>query len=231
LKIKKKIHALGADLVGVADVGPLKALQTDPVDLLDPFIRAVAIAVQLPTAVFEMISDRPTALYGEIYLTANRLLDEIALRAATLLQRDGYLSLPIPASLLMDKINFHANISHKAVARMAGLGWQGKNLLLITPQFGSRVRLVTVLTTAPLDIDGPINNRCGECMACRNACPVGAIKGISTADHYQDRDEALYFSKCADKLTKDFAQLPDIGKSICGICINACPYGKKMKKA
>jgi epoxyqueuosine reductase len=227
---KDKILALGADLVGVADVGPLKALRTDPGDLLEPFTRAVAIAVQLPAAVFEMITDRPTALYAEVYLTANRLLDEIALRTATLMQRDGYLSLPIPASLVTDKIHFHANISHKAVARVAGLGWQGKNLLLITPQYGSRVRLVTVLTTAPLDIDGPIKNRCGNCMACRDACPVGAIKGISTTDHYQSRDEALYFSRCADKLTKDFAQRPEIARPICGICINACPYGKKIKE-
>ena len=113
---------------------------------------------------------------------------------------------------------------------MAGLGWQGKNLLLITPQSGSRVRLVTVLTTAPLAVDRPVENRCGDCMLCRDACPVKAIRGINTTDHYKDRNEALHFSRCVDKLTIEYAALPGIDASICGICIKVCPFGRKMKK-
>ena len=74
-------------------------------------------------------------------------------------KKEGYQSLPIPASQVLDRENWYAAISHKAVARMAGLGWQGKNLLLITPQFGSRVRLGTVLTEAPLFVDTPVKNR------------------------------------------------------------------------
>jgi epoxyqueuosine reductase QueG len=70
-------------------------------------------------------------------------------------------------------------------------------------------------------------------MACRDACPVGAIKGENTKDHYKNRNEALFFTRCMEKLTKDFARLPEIGAPICGICIRACPYGKKTdgKKA
>ena len=228
-QFKSMVRDFGADLVGIADAAPLKALKTDPPDLLEPYSRAVSIAVQLPVAVFEMIDDKPTALYGEVYLTANRLLDDIAFRTARALQKSGYLSLPIPASQVLDMTDLTGAITHKAVARMAGLGWQGKNLLLITPEFGSRVRLVTVLTTAPLEPDSVLKNRCGKCTLCRDACPVGAIKGVNTEDHYKDRDEALYFSRCADKLLKEFAKLPGIEKPICGICINACPYGKTIK--
>jgi len=112
---------------------------------------------------------------------------------------------------------------------MAGLGWQGKNLLLITPEYGSRVRLVTVLANAPLKTDAPIKNRCGNCMLCRDACPVGAIKGVNTENHYRDRDEALYFHKCVEKLAGEFAKLPDVGAPICGICIKVCPFGRKLK--
>jgi epoxyqueuosine reductase len=229
-KVKAAIVEMGADLVGVADLEPLKTLRTDPPDLLDSFSRAVSIAVQLPVAAFEMISDRPTPIYNSVYQTANRILDEIAFHAATLLQTDGSWSIPIPASQVLDREDWYGAISHKAVARMAGLGWIGKNLLLITPQYGSRVRLATVLTNDPLDVDTPLENRCGNCTFCRDACPVQAIKGVNTKDYYRDRDEALSFSRCVDKLTGEFANLPEIGAPICGICIKACPFGRASKK-
>jgi epoxyqueuosine reductase len=229
-KLKAGIMEMGADLVGVADLEPLKALRTDPPDLLDSFCRAVSIAVQLPVAVFEMISDQPTPIYSTVYQTVNRILDEIAFRVASFLQTEGSLSIPIPASQVLDRENWCGAISHKAVARMAGLGWIGKNLLLITPQYGSRVRLVTVLTDAHLDVDNPLKNQCGNCMLCRDACPVQAIKGINTEDYYRDRNEALHFSRCAMKLTGEFANLPEISAPICGICIKVCPFGRTSKK-
>ena len=229
-ELKETILGLGADLVGIADIESLKGLETNPHDLTSPFTKAISIAVHIPVSVFEMIADQPTPLYSSVYQTVNRILDEIAFKTSQKIQKDGYLSLPVPASQIMDREQWTAAISHKAVARVAGLGWQGKNLLLITPQYGSRVRLVTVLANAPLETDGPIKNRCGKCMLCHDACPVGAIKGVGTKDYYKDRDEALYFSKCLEKLTTEFAQLPEIGAPICGICIKVCPFGQKIKK-
>ena len=155
LEVKEKVAALGADLVGVADIAPLRELKVDPPDLLDPYRAAVCAAVRLPAAVFEHISIGPTQVYDNVYQTANRLLDEIAFKTSLYLQGRGYSSLPVPASQLTDKKGLYGAISHKAVGRMAGLGWQGKNLLLITPKYGSRVRLVTVLTKAPLVFDAP----------------------------------------------------------------------------
>ena len=229
-RIKARIRGWGADLVGIADCGALKELKVNPSDLLHGFTSAVSIAIQLPVSVFETISDKPTPIYAATYQTANRILDELSFRTAVALQKEGFHSLPIPASQVLDRENWYAAISHKAVARMAGLGWQGKNLLLITPQFGSRVRLVTVLTNAPLIADTPVKNRCGSCMLCRDSCPAKAIKGVNTLDHYRDREEALHFSRCVEKLTKDYAALPGIGAPICGICIKVCPFGRKIKK-
>lgn len=228
--VKQWIREKGADLVGIADLEPLRELEfIEPAGLLDPFNRAISIAIQLPVAAFEMISDQPTPIYSNIYNTANRLLDELAFKTAVALQKEGYQSMPVPASQLLDWDRLYGAISHKAVARIAGLGWQGKNLLLITPDYGSRVRLVTVLTDAPLQTDSPMKNKCGKCMQCRDACPVGAIKGISTKDNYSTRDEALYLDRCSRKLIEEFAKLEGIGSPICGICIKACPYGKKIK--
>jgi epoxyqueuosine reductase len=229
-ELKNTILGLGADLVGIADIESLKGLKTNPDDLTSPFTKAISIAVHIPVSVFEMIADQPTPLYSSVYQTVNRILDEIAFKTSQKIQKDGYLSLPVPASQIMDREQWTAAISHKAVARVAGLGWQGKNLLLITPKYGSRVRLVTVLVNAPLESDEPVKNRCGKCMLCHDACPVGAIKGVGTKDYYKDRDEALYFSKCLEKLTTEFAQLPEIGAPICGICIKVCPFGQKIKK-
>ncbi|MBN1106967.1 MAG: epoxyqueuosine reductase [Deltaproteobacteria bacterium] len=228
-RIKEAILGFGAHLVGVADVQALKDLRLDPPNLLEPFSRAISVAIQIPAAVFEGIEERPTPIYNTVYQTANRLLDEIALRTAVALQGESFPSLPIPASQVLDRENWYAAISHKAVARMAGLGWQGKNLLLITPRYGSRVRLVTILTTAPLQTDNPIRNRCGSCTLCRDACPAGAIKGVPTQDHYSDRNEALHFSRCVEKVAVEFAKLPEIGVPICGICIKVCPFGRRGK--
>ena len=227
-EFKDRIIGFGADLVGVADVDPLKELTLDPPDLLEPFARAVAIAIKLPAAVFEQIVDRPTPIYKSVYTTANLILDQIAFRTAMALQNDGFHSLPIPASQVLDKENWNAAISHKAVARMAGVGWQGKNLLLITPQYGSRVRLATILTMAPLEVDGPVKNRCGVCTACQDACPAQAIKGVNTKTHYENRNEAMHFSRCVEKVTGEFAKIPEVGAPICGICIKVCPFGRKM---
>ena len=225
-KIKANIIKLGADLVGVADTKPLKQLTLDPPDLLDSFYRAVSIAIRLPSAVFEQIADQPTPLYSSIYHSANRILDQIAFRTTNILQRDGFKSLPIPASQVLDRENWYGAITHKAVGRMAGLGWQGKSLLLVNPDYGPRIRLATILTEAPLNVDSPIKNRCGECNLCREACPAGAIKGIGTKDNYKSREEALYFSRCVDKLVGEFSKLPNVDAPICGICIKVCPFGR-----
>jgi len=227
-EFKDRIIGFGADLVGIADIEPLKELRIDPPGLLDPFTRAVSIAIKLPLAAFEEIIDRPTPIYKSIYQTANLILDQIVFNTSIALQDDGHYSLPIPASQVLDMENWYAAISHKAVARMAGLGWQGKNLLLITPQYGSRVRLATILTKAPLDVDGPVKNRCGDCTACQDACPSQAIKGINTETHYKNRNEAMYFSRCVEKVTGEFAKIPEVGVPICGICIKVCPFGRKM---
>jgi epoxyqueuosine reductase len=224
-KIKNRGVELGADLVGVADTAPLKKLELCPPDLLDPFHRALSVAIRLPGSLFEQIADHPTPMYASAYRTANLILDEIAFLAANTLQRDGFSSLPIPATESWDPENHYGAISHKAVGRMAGLGWQGKSLLLVNPEYGPRIRLVTVLTDAPLEVNGPVKNGCGECTLCRNACPAGAIKGVVTKTHYKSREEALDLRLCVEKLN-EFAKLPGVDANICGICIKVCPFGR-----
>ncbi|MGC7870597.1 4Fe-4S double cluster binding domain-containing protein [Desulfosporosinus sp. SYSU MS00001] len=227
IDIKKRAIELGADLVGIADLKHVSGLPTEPKDLLEPYTNAVVIAVAVSPDVFEQIKNGPTPLYVHHYQVANTLLDNIALRLQNEIIHEGFRALAIPASLIVDKVNWMGHISHKAMAKAAGLGWQGKSLLLVTPEYGPRVRLATLLTNAPLDPDPLQSNRCGTCNKCQEACPAAAIKGASWDDHPQSREEALHFNQCVEKLTNDFAKRPEIGKNVCGVCISVCPWGKR----
>ena len=228
--IKAFAMSLGAALVGVADLKLLREVETVPEDLLDSYKFAVSLAVKLPTAVFEQIKDAPTPLYAQVYNNANLLLDQIALKLSSHLEGQGYSALPIPASLPLDMERFSSHLSAKAVANAAGLGWQGKSLLIVTPEYGPRVRFATVLTDMPLTADQPLTNRCGSCCECSDACPAAAIRNVNTDFHYSSREEALDFQKCADKLVKEFMLLPRVEKPICGFCIKVCPWGRKQKE-
>lgn len=97
-QLKAAIIDRGAAKVGITSIDSLRGVAVSPGDLLDRFRCAIAIAVQIPTAVFDMITDQPTPIYSRACETANRLLDDIAFRTALSLQRDGFQSIPIPAS-------------------------------------------------------------------------------------------------------------------------------------
>jgi epoxyqueuosine reductase len=227
-QIKEYALDLGADLVGIADLDLVKGIRTIPEDLLAPFTRAVIVGIAYSFDVFEQIGDAPTAIYSRQQTTANAFLDQIGFLIQKKISNLGYHALAQPASLVIDKQDWWPNVSTKALARAAGLGWIGKNLLIITPQYGSRVRLVTILTDAPLEADPPISNRCGTCSKCVEACPTGAIRGVSWETYPASREVALEFAKCVAKLKDEFSPMTDIGQPICGICIKACPWSQRQ---
>ncbi len=226
-ELKRFAEQCGADLVRVADLALLEGIDTAPPDLFEGFARAVSMAVRLADGVMDQIVDRPTPLYQQHYLKVNAVLDDLAVRVSQFIQKAGGKALPIPASQLLNKARWTSYVSHKAVAVAAGLGWQGKSLLVVSPKHGPRVRLVTVLTDLPLDADAPIKNRCGKCSSCADACPAQAIKNVNTYRHYSSREEALHFERCVEKVTTEFPKIPFIDSPICGVCIAVCPWGKK----
>jgi epoxyqueuosine reductase QueG len=229
LQLKNFARQCGADVVGIADLARLKGIHTIPADLLEGYVRAVSIAVRLADGVIDPIVDRPTAIYQQHYLKVNALLDDIAIRVTQFLQDAGGRALPIPASQVLNKDEWYSYISHKAVAVAAGVGWQGKSLLVVHPKFGPRIRLVTVLTDLPLEADQPLKNLCGRCSSCADACPVEAIKNVNTSSHYEDRNQALHFDACANRVTENATSVPFVESPICGVCIRACPRGSRKK--
>lgn len=228
-EMEKRVREWGADVVGVADTSRLEGIETRPDDLLEGWPRAICMGVRLADGVLDSVTHGPTQLYSQHYQRVNALLDDLATRLMGWLQAEGARALPMPASQILSETTFVSYLSHKAVAIAAGIGWQGKSLLLVTPQYGPRVRLVTVLTDLDLPPDEPVKNRCGTCTACADACPGGAIKGAKTDSHFSSRSEALDLDACVTQLNR-FSQAEHIKPYLCGVCVASCPWGKKKKK-
>jgi epoxyqueuosine reductase len=173
---------------------------------------AISLALHLSPAVLGTLEEHPNQLYEHHYRQVNFALDRLALDLAAMIQDLGSQALPIAASQLVDWQNQRGHLSHKRVAVGAGLGWLGRNNLLVTPRFGAQVRLVTILTDLELESDHPIENGCGSCRVCIAACPAKAI--AETAAEFKHLD-------CFAKL-KEFQSKRYVGQYICGLCVKAC---------
>jgi len=204
----------GADVAGVANTLDLRGVVTHPPDLLDGFESAISIGVNL---------GRYDGYNGSSEASAFSLLDRIAEILGNRVSSHGYEHLIIPPDKRVGKkrpLSMFGSISHKAVARAAGIGWIGKSTLLINPRFGPRICLVTILTDMPLTPDAPMEDKCGTCRRCIEACPAGAIVDSSDPED-RKRGVALDTSKCGAYLNSQWR----IGK-ICYDCMLACPWGK-----
>ncbi len=227
----EKLQGWGASVVRIADTSRLTCIETEPDNLLEGYPRAVSIAVRLSDSVMDAIDNQPTPLYSSHYSRVNALLDDIAIRTTNLLQMNGQRAVPIPASQILDSEKWTSYISHKAIAIAAGVGWQGKSLLVVTPDFGPRIRLTTILTDAAFEADSPIKNRCGTCYQCKDHCPAEAIIGVNTDSYYSTRSEAIDLEKCVHQVRDVFGKLPHVTPLICGVCIQVCPWGRKKDNA
>jgi epoxyqueuosine reductase len=129
----------------------------------------------------------------------------------------------IPPLSQTDERSLIASFSFKYAAVQAGLGWIGKSGVLVTKQFGPRVRLAAILVDYPLECGHPMTKSlCGDCYACVDACPYGAIKGINWNISIQ-REELLDYQLCNQKRSEYIDKMGR--KHTCGYCILACPWG------
>ena len=152
----------------------------------------------------------------------NALLDDLAKTAADRLRAAG-----TERSRFREPATGHTTLlPYKTVATRAGLGWIGKNALLVTRERGSAIRLASVLTDAPLSCAEPVNeSHCGDCDVCLRNCPGGAILGPNWSVE-KSREE--YYSVLACRKTclqRTWNTKP--GLSLCGLCIVVCPFTKK----
>ena len=123
-------------------------------------------------------------------------------------------------------VDANQHVDREAAAR-AGVGFYGKNTMLITRRHGSWVVLGTLVTDVELEASAPLPLDCGSCTLCIEACPTGAL----------DEPGVLDANKCLSYWTQAPAPIPEpyraeLGAMVygCDICQDACPWNRGVEK-
>jgi epoxyqueuosine reductase len=123
-------------------------------------------------------------------------------------------------------VDANQHVDREAAAR-SGVGFYGKNTMLITRRHGSWVVLGTLVTDVELDATPPLDTDCGACRLCIDACPTGALDDPGTLDA----------TKCLSYWTQAPAPIPEayregLGAQVygCDICQDVCPWNRGVEK-
>lgn len=223
-ELRAYMKNLGASLVGFADLNNVNT------SLGNDMKYGIAFAININSKIIKDIHEGPTEEYYEEYKRINKELDDIAIYCVKHIEQLGYNALAQTSTYVTSDDNLTTPLPHKTVATRAGLGWIGKNALLITEKYGSAIRISSVLTNMPLITDMPINeSKCGKCSKCVDNCPASAIKGMLWNIN-STREELLNPFKCRQKARELLKQRVGIEMSLCGKCIEVCPYTKQYIK-
>jgi epoxyqueuosine reductase QueG len=160
----------------------------------------------------------------ESYFFGNMVTENGAWRVVEFLRAKGY------------KATISRDMPLKTAAIVCGLGWQGKNALLITHAHGPRVSLVSVLTDAPLEADEPFtDDLCGECEICLRACPTGALEPyrlniVRCLTYSAESPHTTDVPADVRELDRKLIKRPTANSYIeCTTCVDVCPIGKQEK--
>jgi len=226
-QLKSLAFSEGADVFGIADLENIEDLDQEYQEYEGNWETAVVVGVRLPLAIVEHITaEEPGKIYSYEYNVMSNLLDLVIFSLVSKLEDSGWKTLPIPAkggyppkggSLL-------------AMARAAGIGSFGKNHLITNRKFGQRLRFAALVTEKPLETDEPLlEDFCGECTKCIEACPGNAINN-SPFEGSDIRENGINREACWNYI-KRFLEKPGYEKTICGVCIKVCPYSNNYKKS
>jgi epoxyqueuosine reductase len=218
-KLKGELLNNGASLVGFADLNEL------PARIRDSMRFAVSIAVALDAPTIANIRGGPTPEYRSEYRRANALLSELGEIACRTLEERGYQAVAkAPTHVGIDPKTQSTILPHKTVATRAALGWIGKCALLVTREYGSAIRISTVLTDAPLVTAVPVEHSlCGDCALCVESCPGKAPSGRNWEVGLH-RDSFFDVFACERAARECGVTRLGLDDTICGICISVCPW-------
>lgn len=222
-QLRQILKDAGASLIGYADMRPLSSPFGFPT--------GIAVAVPVPREIVLGIEDGPTLEYNEMYKILNNKLDEIITAGANFLEHKGYRAYAQTTDVVSVNANQESPLPHKTVATMAGLGWIGKSCILVTPEYGSAVRISSFLTDAPLPYNTPITkSNCGSCSKCVSACPAHALTG-TLWEAGMPREEFLSQEICYQTQKKLMLARTELNTDLCGKCFVVCPYTRRYLRA
>lgn len=228
LKEEIKVFAgeKGADIIGFAPAGRWPEHNEIPQDfwptaIWEPARTVIVMGMQMPLPI---VDTTPSIQHKETYDTCNRELDSLAFglarflnrkgHAATFFSRDGFGTIKV----IIEKP--YAAFSHTFAAKYAGLGTVSRSHNLLTPEFGSRVRLVSVFTAAEIEPDSMLEeDLCINCKLCARCCPTSVLREEVNDTGYYFKLDAVGCSKWAEELTRRRAYP-------CGVCTKVCPVGE-----
>ncbi|WP_010307136.1 tRNA epoxyqueuosine(34) reductase QueG [Kurthia senegalensis] len=199
-------------------------LRTEPTLLLEEAESIIAIAIAYPSR----MEAAPSGKKGErrgIFCRASWGTDYHTVLREKLSLIEAFLEEKLPGVKMRSMVDT-GELSDRAVAERAGIGWSGKNCSIITPEFGSYVYLGEMITNIPFEPDEQMEDQCGECRLCIDVCPTGAIVQAGQLNSH----------KCVAFQTQTKGFLPDefrekIGNRIygCDTCQTVCPKNKGKK--
>lgn len=220
-EIREYLSERGIRAYGFADLSCLSPV------IREKFDYGIVMGLTYSKEAIENNKNGNPAQYYDEFTAINKALPELATGVAKLLTEKGYKAWAKVQSTVVQDEDFRTVLPHKTVATLSGLGWIGKNALLVTEEFGSALRLVVVLTNAPLECGTPVKeSKCSaNCMTCMDICPGHAPLGGLWSQSI-DRDSFFNAHACRDAARARAKELLGINETVCGLCIANCPFTK-----
>ena len=224
--LKEMSMRLGADLFGVTSADALNdaPLGHRPMDVLPNAKSVIVLGMKMLDAQTDIlptdgdyfgVSPRQDMFKGHNTFISQEL-DRVGYAMARFLEKKSFKAFHQMASTGgTDQRYLMGLLSLKHMAVQAGLGVFGHNSLLITPQYGPRVRLTGIVTNTEMQPDTPLDkNFCKSCeKPCISLCPVGALEKTSHEAPYEINKFA-----CHQYLNT---------RPTCGVCLKVCPVGSQ----
>ncbi len=190
-ELKDLLFQKGAKLVGIGNLDGGKECNN--------YDTGISVAIPLPKNIIRDLQNAPTKEYYDMYYILNNKLNEIVTAGENFLRERGFEAYAQTTDRAEINLNTRSKPPHTTAATRAGLGWIGKNGLLVTEEFGSAVRISSLLTNAPLKCDSPIDKSlCGACSLCVRNCPAQALQGTLWEAGMQ-REKIVDVEKCYKK--------------------------------
>lgn len=242
-EVKEFATKRGAHLVGIASVDRFKNAPKGhhPQNLLYGANSVIVIAKRFFQTILEsdkictdseILSEEDLGglhefMFRFMYDTINMEMQAIGIDIAHFLHEEGYPTLPLPSSGWAGGPKGHHGVfSHRHAAVLAGLGEIGANNLLLTPKYGPRVRLNSIITTAELLPDPLVAEKLcpeEECMLCMKA--KNCFGELYDLDLAGKRMKVARFQGCDKELCK--RSNPNAPLPYIRYCIGVCPVGKE----